>query len=351
MKSYEYVSIGGKYFCTQQSVFRLMLFAALHRKACPSFVNAPSLLRLFLHRSGTKRYAASFELPMRGAWCLRVNNGYKLFDPYARVVTKIYDDTTDKDLIAKELKHQSMIGEHSFAPRLIKSSEKEAWYQEEMMMGKTGMYFSPETTRDFMRIYSSEIAPTLADLATLHPETRVKISTYIEHMPDSIQSEIDRITDQDAQTGHLVQNFFDDALTSLQEISNEEVSLVFAHGDFHLYNLFTTNKGVMLTDWEGIGQQSLLFDLFTFFFSHLWTGKSEDNLIESIEEGIRELANRVESQNKAMALEIIENADKYLKLYYVERLYGYATTFRQTPESLRQWVQVYIEYEENAARN
>ena len=349
MNNYGYISIRGTYFCTSQSVLRLMLFALFHRGTCPAFLNFTHLLRLVMYRCGLKRYPTAVELPAWGAWCLRVNNGYKVFDPYTAIVTKVYNKSADKPLIAEEIKQQSAIGEKEFAPRLLEANEDEAWYREEMMSGKTGYHFSPTNTGDFMSIYSSEIAPVLRDLILFHPSSRMTVGEYVEHMPARIQREIDRIAELNPSIGKSIQSFFDQVLSDVQQIADEQIMLVFAHGDFHLFNLFSTEDGVKLLDWEGIGRQSLLFDCYTYFFSHLWTGKPEDCLVQSVDDGIEALAGCLQQEDDLLAMEIRERAASYLKLYYLERLFGYATTFQQTPEQFERWVQIYVAFEANAA--
>ena len=350
MNKIGYICIRGTYFCSQQSVLRLLLFILLNRSTRPAFLDFTHMLRLVLHRCRLRRIPVTLELPVRGAWCLRVSNGYKVFDPYTAVVTKVYDESADRPLIAEEIKQQSAIGENDFAPTLLDASEEEAWYQEEMMTGKTGYHFSPTDTRDFMAIYATEVAPILRDLILYHPSTRVKVGAYIEHMPDTIQAEIDRITALDAEAGRFIQAFFDRALAEARAIADEDISLVFAHGDFHLFNLFSTKDGVKLTDWEGIGQQSMLFDLFTYFYSHLWTGKSEDGLVDGVEKGVEELAKQLEPHDESIASGIRVQSDSYRKVYYLERLYGYATTFKRNPKQLLRWIRIYDDFEKDAAK-
>lgn len=348
MTKYGYISIRGTYFCSRQSVFRLLLFMVLHRNTRPAFLDFTHMLRLVLHRCRLRRLPIKLELPVRGAWCLRVNNGYKVFDPYTAVVTKVYDESADEQRIVEEIKQQSAIGENHFAPTVLDANESEAWYQEEMMTGKTGYHFSPTSVDEFMAIYNAEVTPILRDLILFHPSSRVTIGEYIEHMPAAIQVEIDRITEQDPMVGRYVQQFFDTALAETRAIADEDISLVFSHGDFHLFNLFTTADGVKLTDWEGIGQQSMLFDLFTYFYSHLWTGKSEDSLVQSLEHGVEALARQLEPRDPSIAAEVREKALTYRKVYYLERLYGYATTFRQEPIQIQRWIRIYDDFERHA---
>ena len=284
---------------------------------------------------------------MFGVWCLKVSSGYKIFDPYSGSATKIFDDSADRDLVVEEIRQQTEIGNNRFAPAMLAASEADAWYREELMSGETGYYFSPRSSREFMKIYSLDVAPVLLELMMFRASSSVTIAEYIQNMPDVIQSEVDRITELDAATGRVIQTFYDDVLAQVNLAADQEVCLVFAHGDVHLFNLFKTSDGIKLIDWEGIGEQSLLFDYFTYFFSHLWTGKTEEHLVAEVDQGIDDMINRLQTCNEDLATSLRTHARLYRMLYYLERLYAFSTKFKMHPKPLLDWINVYRKFEEN----
>ena len=47
---------------------------------------------------------------------------------------------------------------------------------------------------------------------------------------------------------------------------NRPVFLVLTHGDFCPANMVNTPHGIKIIDWEGVGNRSVLFDVYSYFF-------------------------------------------------------------------------------------
>lgn len=350
MQSYRYTSIGGRYYCQQQSLVKLAGLLLFSRKLCPDFVDWKLLLRLLLDRMKIRRRPVKLELAVFGSWCLRARCGYKVMDPYSRVATKIFYDDVDGELIRKEIEQHRYIGQFDLAPPIKNWDVEGRWYQEEYLYGKTGYYFSPKSSREFMEIYYKDVAPFLVRLMCFGDSHRITIKHRMAAMDAEIRKQLDVLIEESPEIAASATEFYDYLVRELDARGNDEIFLGFAHGDFHLFNMFRTASGLKLIDWEGIGEQSLMYDFYNYFFSHLWLGRSKNSLKNEVENAVRDMASRLESINADAALSLSKKSNVYRMMYYFERIYAISTIFKSTPRSFLGWINVYRKFEADRQR-
>jgi len=350
MQKYRYININQKFYCQQQSLVKLTRLLLFSRKSCPNFVNWKLLLRLFLNRIKIRRYPAELELSVFGSWCLRARCGYKVINPYSGIATKVFNDDIDDELIRKEIEQHRYIGQYDFAPSIKSWNVDERWYQEDYLSGKTGYDFSPESSREFMRIYYEDVAPCLVGLMEFGKRNRTTVKDRIAIMDPEIRKEFRVLDDENPETADSIRRFYDYVTGELVAHGDEEIYLVFVHGDFHLFNMFKTSSGLKLIDWEGIGEQSLMYDFYNYFFSHLWVGRGRGSLVNEVEDAVRDMTERLEGTIAELALSLSDKSNLYRTLYYFERIHANFTIFKSKPELFLVWVNVYRTFEADRHR-
>lgn len=344
-EEYRYIEIGGKFYCQQQSLVKLSRLLLLRRKSCPDFMDWKLLLRLFLNRMKIRQYPEALGLKVFGSWCLRARCGYIVIDPYSGMATKIFDDDIDDDLVRKEIKQNRCVGQYDFAPSIKSWNAEERWYQEDYLSGKTSYYFSPEFSREFMRIYYEDVAPCLVGLMNFGDQNRTTIKGRIEAMDMEIRKEFSVLNEGSPEAVDSVRKFYDNVTRELYAHGDEDIYLVFTHGDFHLFNMFKTESGLKLIDWEGIGEQSLMYDFYNYFFSHLWVGRGRGTLVNEVADAEHEMAGRLEGINAELALSLLGKSNLYRMLYYLERIHALVTIFKLKSKPILTWINVYRTFE------
>ena len=350
MRKYRYINIDRKFYCQQQSLVKLTGLLLFGRKSCPDFVNWKLLLRLFLNRMRIRRYPAELELSVFGSWCLRVRCGYKVMDPYTGVATKLFNDDVDDAQIRKEIEQHRYIGQYDFAPSIKSWNAEERWYQEDYLSGKSSYYFSPESSREFMRIYYEDVAPCLVELMDFGEHNRTTIKDRIKAMDPEIRKEFSVLDDENPEIADSIREFYNYVTRELYAHGDEEIYLVFVHGDFHLFNMFKTASGLKLIDWEGVGEQSLMYDFYNYFFSHLWVRRGRGSLVNEVTDAVRDIAERLQETNAELALSLSDKSNLYRMLYYFERIHATCTIFKSNPECFLAWVNVYRTFEADRHR-
>lgn len=345
MQKYSYIDIGGKYFSRQQSLIKLVSLYLFNRGVCPDFIVPGLLLRLFLFRVKIKKYAVKLEFPVHGAWCLRTRYGYKVFDPYKKTATKIFDGNVDNNLVRGEIRQYREIGESNFAPAVIGWNEDERWYQEEYLSGQSSYYFSPDSSNEFMCIYYSDVAPCLVDLIMFRGHKTINVGYYVERMKVAIEKNLKSIYGKNPEVAESIQEFFDYVYLKINEQGDKQICLVFAHGDFHLFNLVKTELGLKLIDWEGIGEQSLMYDCFNYFLSHLWLGRTSEDYVKEVGEAVIDMTKRLDKRDPELAESLSNNPQLYRLLYYIERMYAMSKIFNLHPGPYLKWINVYRTFE------
>jgi hypothetical protein len=73
-------------------------------------------------------------------------------------------------------------------------------------------------------------------------------------------------------------------------------------------------------DWESIALRSILFDLYNFFLTELYYDRVSTNLVSETRMAIIGLQKKLYSENNETAIDLIELAEIYRWLFYIERI-------------------------------
>lgn len=348
MQKYQYINLDGIYYCQTQSLSRLMVLLLFREIQIPEFVNWKLFFRLFIHRIKLRQYPVALELFASGLWCVSGRHGYIVIDPYAKTATKIYSDTRDrKNLIRSEIEKCLEVSQYEFSADFIAWNIDEGWYQQVCLFGKTAYYFSPEETREFMRIYYQDVAPCLVSLLGCFDHSRTTVNERLMTINPAVKDRLAIMGNKNPKVAHHVMGFYDHISRELSIHGDEMIYQIFTHGDFHLFNMFKTATGMKLIDWEGSGMQSLMYDFYNYFFSHLWVNRGRINLASEITDAIHDMAERLEENYADVASDISKTSRLYLMLYYLERINAMCVIFKLKPEDLLDWVDIYRSFEVN----
>ena len=201
-----------------------------------------------------------------------------------------------------------------------------------------------------MRIKYRDYGQFVVELSRFKGTSRINIKNEMTRMRLEMDRELELVKDKNPETVQGARAFYEYVCGRLDAHGDETLYRVFAHGDFHLFNLFKTDAGMKLIDWEGVGEQSLLYDFFNYFFSHLWVERTKDDLAEEVMQAIEDMAARLERGNSELAASLREKRELYLMMFYLERIHALATVFRSSPKSFQVWLNVYRNFEENWRR-
>jgi hypothetical protein len=348
---YKYINIQGKYFCLRQNPFVLGWWLFSGKRPLPSFLDKKKMLRLFYYQIvymiRPERNNNLLELPVRGTYCLPVRGGYKVFDLMRDTVTKIFDSGTDEETVKSEIERLRKVGTHDFAPSILRWDIEEQWYEEEHVSGDTGYTIAPSGSAAFMKIYMNAIAPCIERLIQAKPPLMVNLNEHVQITTDKFNRALPLRKDFDDDIMNYVRNFVQSVVDQISAKRNLNICLVFSHGDFHQFNIFRTDSGVKIIDWEGRENQSILFDLYNYFFSQLYLHNTESDLIAEMQEAVASLHSFLIVKAPETADSIQHFAPLYRQLYYIERISTFVDEFALPPDKLLRWIEVFNQFESN----
>ncbi len=297
-----------------------------------------------LHREKNNTF---LELPVRGTYCLPVRGGYKVFDVIRETVIKIFDSGTDKDTIKSEIERLRKVGAHDFAPSILRWDIEEQWYEEDYISGDSGYTIAPSDSAAFMKIYFNAIAPCIERLILAELPLIVNLNDHIDNMFEKINLALPLRKDYDNTVLKKVSNFMHSIVDQLPANRNENIYLAFSHGDFHQFNIFRTDNGVKVIDWEGLGNQNILFDFYNYFFSQLYLKNTESDLTAEIHEAVTSFHSCLVVKVPEIADSILHLATLYRLLYYIERICTFVDEFALPQDKLLRWIDVFNQYDSN----
>jgi len=344
MKKYQYSNAGGQIISVEQNALRFLWLWLARRDCFPAGFSIKAVISSLLYLLKIKPPVKSVSLPFNGTWCVKVRSGYKVFDVDKQVVTMVFCDEVDTSFIESEILQLKRISDYTFAPSLLKWNANDRWYQEELVIGKTSHDIAPDDPNKLIEFYIENIAVCVNELALTKEHQAVLLLNYIDRLSEEIYSS--PVLEKDANSENIIA-FTQEVFESLKDFGSKEILLVFSHGDFHLYNIFVTKEGTKLIDWEGNNTQSLLNDLYNYFFSQLWLRRNDATLINEMKTAISCLREHYIDHGDRNAADHLGQPELYRWVFYIERIHSMLTYFKASPKSINNWVKVYVEHERN----
>ncbi|HLF26885.1 MAG TPA: phosphotransferase [Anaerolineae bacterium] len=322
---YQYVRIHTPYFCLQQNPLSLawlltfktqpLRLGALRLGGKVALSVAKALIR---HRLAPRNGGSLLELPFYGELCLPVHRGYKVFNLRAKTVVRMFAPATDALVVAREINAVRDAGRLEFAPAVRRWSVDERWYEESLVIGYRADLSAGELTPE---TYQRDIASCLERMILLQAPQRMKLGEYVNQARGAFAADGLFAQIAKADSARVVKRFLESTADRLLREGEQEIDLVFSHGDFSLRNILQTNDGVCVIDWENGGSRSPVCDLYNFFFTEMYYGRlALDKARAGIVAAIASMQSRLQSRASQLAPDLLSLAPLYRALYYFERV-------------------------------
>ena len=325
---YTYVKIRGAYYCLQQNPLVLMWFLYVKNKSlCLGSLDldrrkAASVVRSFVRFwLGFRRGEPILPLPVYGNLCLPVHRGYRVFDLGRRTATKVFGPEADEDQVADEIESVRKSSLLEFAPTVRRWSIEERLYEEDFVIGCLGHSVSGTESPTVIERYRRDVEPCIERLILLQAPLSVNLGEYLDETIDSVRGHGLGRHELDGGKADSIGQFIEASANRLRPKADQQIELVFSHGDFSLVNILSTEKGIMVVDWESAGRRSVLFDLYNYFLTEMYYDRATVNLFCVVNEAISSLQSRLAARGLDTAGDLPSLAQTYRKLYYLERIH------------------------------
>jgi hypothetical protein len=302
---------------------------------------AAEMLRYSYYRKRLRNVDSVIELPIFGHLCLAVRNGYKVFDFDRQCVTKVFMADTGPTVVENEIETVRRVAEYEFAPSVIAWNVEERWYREEFVDGYTAK--------------QEALVPVLRSLMLAEPARKVDAMEYLQTRRQVLHSPGNQLCDRqlDNESVDRVRTFVDTVIERLNGVADHSIYLVLSHGDFSARHVLKSDHGLVIVDWEAVGQRSALFDLYDSFFQRIvqsdGTSERLERLGVAIDQLIARLNARVEPKSRELALSL-KAVDLYRLVYYVESITWFVGPSKRITsrglEKLVRMVQTYQQFEQ-----
>jgi len=302
------------------------------------------LYRFTLYKLGV-RSAGLVWLPVLGESAIRVRHGYKVFDPQRGLTTKVFGENTPQSVKENEVRLFRETSGLAFAPALHEVGENYNWYSEELLHGNSGHDFAPAEQAAFVDTYRANIEPLLLSLLRQQVLEKRPIASYVEALDNAIATPLASLRESHPEVSSKAQKLLQISRRELQAAQTECIYITFAHGDFHMYNIIGEPGKAKLIDWDCKDNLSLLYDLYTYHFSNMWVGITQDAKKIGFDFAIRSLSEHLQAEMPEVAQELMKNARLYRLVYYRERIRTFFTRLNSKPKSMQSWLDLYLETE------
>ena len=325
MPQYSYIAVGHKYFPARCNFFSLawtllikhksnnLDSLELRRRHVPGILKA--VFRCCYRHTGPN-VPDIMTLPAFGHICIRVHQGYKVFDFSRYVTTKVFDQDIDRAAVESEINAVRNASSLSFTPTLIEADPGNRWYSETLIPGER----STKSAQSVPELaFKQVIASHICEIVLSNPVHTIGLSEYTSNARDAVDQNLER-SQLDRGLSTHVNNFVSRIITSLGAAENIPVQLAFTHGDFSFVN-FVYSNNIAVIDWESAQYRSILNDLYNYFLTELYYGRTRKDLVKEINDAISLLTRLLKASNESMQFDTLEKfRDTYRWLYYIERI-------------------------------
>lgn len=325
--TYRYREIGKYLVCVDQSVsdaLRNLVFGYEANKlnslgVTPAVArNAVKVIvRAKLRSRNSNRYQ---PLSAFGHLGMQVHRGYKLFDFEGTKVTKIFAAGVSREEADQEIAASKEAAMVSSAPRFLAADPDSTWFIEEYVKGIHATDLVSRNSSDFLRYYD-DIEKCLLELLGCSAPLVIDANAHISQLADDAwrdrwlnagfpKEEMDGISDYIRRL----------SLWLVECMAGSQLQLTRTHGDFSLVNAISTDHGLRIIDWEGIGPGSLFSDIYNFMFAERYYERSSADFSSEVQSTIEKFRNAVLNRYPALQPAATMNQSTARRLYYLERV-------------------------------
>ncbi len=356
---YQYIKRGRLYVCVQQNIISLVWKILVRNRALglPAIGVTRSkgmnlIKSLIRHRLNMNSGSTVIELPIQGNLALDVHQGSKIFMFNEMKVAKVIAPEMSASALAQEMDSVRTAGKLETAPTIYQYDYEGRWYIEDYVPGEFLYIAHKSSSEKIYKTYEKEIIECLITMTLAQPLIRVTLKAYVQKLVTNILEEkLSRLNlNQQGQT--TIQEFIRSVESELQRHANQEIDLIFSHGDFSLQNILKTRGKLKVIDWEGVQSRSILYDFYNFFMTELYYERSETDLVTEIDTAQSKLQSQLAMQEISRIKNIKLSDPLYLRLFFLERilmLLERDSTERNLNVLMRS-IEIFSGYESNAAK-
>jgi len=259
-------------------------------------------------------------LPVFGHLGMYVHRGFKLFDFEASTVTKIFASGISKSEAEQEIAASREACAVRQAPRFIAADPGSDWFTEEYVRGIHATDLVAPKSGDYLRYYA-DAENCLLELLECKAPTVVDAMSHITDLADNAYR--DRWLDAGFARQEIdgISHYLESVRSWLADnLPAGHLQLVRTHGDFSLVNAISTESGLRIIDWEGIGPGSLYSDIYNFAFAEYYYGRTGPDFVSELGSVIERFRAAVLERKPKLRNAAMMNQTVVRRLYYLERV-------------------------------
>ena len=325
--TYRYREIGKYLVCVDQPVsgaLRNLVFGYEANKLSSLGVTpavARNAIKVVVRAKLRSRYSNHYQpLSAFGQLGMQVHRGYKLFDFDGARVTKIFAPGVSREEADQEIAASKEAAIVSSAPRFVAADPDSTWFIEEYIKGTHATDLVSRNSSDYLRYYD-DVEKCLLELLGCSVPLVIDARAHISRLADDAwrdrwlnagfsKEETDGISDYIRQLSSEL----------VECMAGRQLQLTRTHGDFSLVNAISTDNGLRIIDWEGIGPGSLFSDIYNFMFAERYYERSSADFSSEVQSIIEKFRDAVLKRYPALQQAATMNQSMVRRLYYLERI-------------------------------
>jgi thiamine kinase-like enzyme len=259
----------------------------------------------------------------------------------------------DDEVVSNEIETLRQVGGLDFAPQILRWNLKERWYTEDFVIGRP-FYSKPRIQTDIsLKIFERRIVPCLEKMILWQQPTVIEIEEYVNQLTKTIAEFRTDVETLYGSKADRITKFVNANASCILKSATGKILLVFSHGDFSLVNILKTAKGIKVIDWEGAAKRNPLYDLYNYFLTESYYGRTTVEIVKEINEGINFIRARLFATSAETAALLNATADNYRRLYYLERIGMLLERDLNSKilEVILRSIHIFDAYEENLAKS
>ncbi|MDR4498867.1 MAG: aminoglycoside phosphotransferase family protein [Candidatus Scalindua sp.] len=258
-------------------------------------------------------------LPVYGHFGIYVHKGYKIFNLWSGIVTKIFDTDVNKSIILNEIEQLKKVSQIDFVPTLKRWDINQRWSEEDYIRSSIPFSHRAADSVTFLNAFNKEASPCINSLILFQPQETKNLAVYFRKLIEVLESSKLSKKSPDSKESIIFRDFIHFMVKELDAEGDLPVHLVFTHGDFCPANLLNTKNGLRIVDWETAKHRSLLFDFYSYFFYRITSGKlSVNKVVSEINEALPNFLSELSLRVPDITKNIFDFVKVYRFLFYVE---------------------------------
>ena len=279
------------------------------------------LIRFARYKYKFRRIDSVVTLPSYGQICVAVHKGYKIFDFRRGVVAKVFDHDVNMFSIFSEIDGLKKVSPFDFAPSLKRWNAAERWYEEDYVSGSLDSSYKPLDSATLLQRFSLDLVQHINSLILFQQPIIKNSLKYVREIIKNLED--NRLSKQDLtlKDFNTIKTFIDLIVERLRVEGNCPVFLVFTHGDFCPANMLNTRHGIKIIDWEGAGNRSVLFDVYSYFFYRPVNRKVPLAIMASeLNEALPIFISNLDEKAPHISSSLLQRKNVYRWIFYIEQI-------------------------------